>query len=158
MGNFLAMVSCLDGGWLQAKSFDWSGLDWGQVRGRGERRALKTKKAHLSVRLFSYCVWCRHQESNRDLLIKTNGHWKNQHPTVFARYLGVFAFHICSRCGHFVDAAGYMGLPIPSILCTVCNALLLYPARAGPVPELVCTWTGLCTFSRRRARRREADK
>ena len=62
------------------------------------------------------------------------------------------------RCGHIVDTSDCTGLHRPSILCTVCNALVLYAARAGPAPGLACTSAGLCTISRGEARRREGDK
>ena len=62
------------------------------------------------------------------------------------------------RCGHIVDTSNCTGLHRPSILCTACNELVLYTARAGPAPGLACTWAGLCTISRRKARRREGDK
>ena len=41
------------GGWSQAKSSVWNGLDWDQCWGKGaERSVLETKKAHLSVSFF----------------------------------------------------------------------------------------------------------
>ena len=83
---------------------------------------------------------------------------KTQHGAVFAEYLGIYGFHIRLQCGHFVDAPGCTRLHIPSNLCIACNALVLYAARAGPAPGVTCTWAGLCTISRRRARRREGDK
>lgn len=62
------------------------------------------------------------------------------------------------QCGHIVDTSDCTGLHRPSILCTVCNALVLYAARAGPALRLACTRADLCTISRGKARRREGDK
>jgi hypothetical protein len=62
------------------------------------------------------------------------------------------------RCGHIVDTSDCAGLHRSSNLCTVCNALVVYTARAGLAPGLAFTWAGHCTISRGKARRREGDK
>lgn len=42
-------------------------------------------------------------------------------------------------CGHFVDTLDCAGLHRSSNLCTVCNALVHYTARAGLAPGAACT-------------------